>query len=260
MIGDYCKFIEENNLSPFNKLKTSVNGASDSIYKTKDGKLIHNKFLTKISSNFNFSDTSNLWQCHFFTENIVEIRRRQEFFRNLAKVNNNFLKELKKPKQMWSPKYEIIAVTENEDTFVKLGELGCTIKYLSSEYDLNELERYDIVQVIDCDAFQRALESLPQSVFIDNIEDIYLERYLETLSAWRENLEVLKINSNNSEILEIIKELSPLFPFLEEVNSKIIKREEVAKILEEINAKVEDKIKDVTISGGSLMKILGEKK
>jgi len=260
MISEYCKFIEENNLSPFNKLKTLVNGSSDSIYKTKDGKLIHNKFLTKISSNFNFSDTSNLWQCHYFTENAGEIRRRQEFFRTMVSVDNSFLKDLKKPKQIWSPKYEVIAVTENEDTFVKLGELGCSTKFLSSEYDLNDLERYDIVQVIDCDAFQRALENLPQSVFIDNIEDIYLERYLETLSAWRENLEVLKLHSNNEEILKIIQEVSPLFPFLEEVNSKIIKREEVAAILEEINSKVESKIKDISISGGSLMKILGEKK
>ena len=157
MISEYCKFIEENGLSPFNKLKTSVNGGSDSIYKTKDGKLIHNKFLTKISSNFVFSDTSNLWQCHFFTENAGEIKRRQEFFRTLISVENDFLKNLKKPRQVWSPKYEVIAVTENEDTFVKLNELGCTTKFLSSEYDLNDLERYDIVQVIDCDAFQRAL-------------------------------------------------------------------------------------------------------
>jgi hypothetical protein len=260
MIGEYCKFIEENNLSPFNKLKTPVNGGSDSIYKTKDGKLIHNKFLTKISSNFMFSDSSNLWQCHSFTNNSSEIKRRQEFFRSMHSVDNSFFANLKKPKQVWSPKYEVIAVTENEDTFVRLGELGCTIKFLSSEYDLNDLERYDIVQVIDCDVFERALESLPQSVFINDIEDIYLERYLEMLSAWKENLEVLRHNCKDDEILKIVHELNPLLPFLEERSSKKLNKEEVMRVVDEINEKVEEKIKDITISGGSLMRMLGDKK
>lgn len=256
----YCKFAEENDLSPFNQSKTQLNSTSNSIYKTKDAKAIHQKALSQISDNFYFSDSPNLWNCLPFTNNIQEIKKRQEFFKTLRPTNNSFLKLLKKPRQIWSPKYEIIAVTENEETFVRLNEFGCATHLLSTEHDLQDLERYDIVQVIDCDNFQRALDSLPQSVSIDNIDDIYLERYLEILSSWKENLEILKQNINEQEITEIIHELLPLFPFLEEKTTKIIKREDVHKTVEEINNKIEEKIKDLSISGSALMKILSEGK
>jgi DNA mismatch repair ATPase MutS len=256
----YCKFVEENNLSPFNQSKTQLNISQNSVYKTKDAKAIHQKVLSQISDNFHFNDSSNLWNYLPFTNNVQEIKKRQEFFKTLKPTNNSFLKLLKKPRQTWSPKYEIIAVTENEETFVRLNEIGCSTRLLSTEYDLQDLEKYDIVQVIDCDNFQRALDSLPQSLSMDNIDDIYLERYLEILSSWKENLEILKQNTNEQEILDIIHELLPLFPFLEERTTKIIKREDVHKTIEEINNKIEEKIKDLSISGSALMKILSEGK
>lgn len=260
MREEYCDFIEENGLSPFNNLKTALGFSSNSIYKTKDGKPVHNKVLSQISANFNFADSSNLWSCLGFSSDINEIKRRQDFFRTLDFIDTKFFSELKKPRPSWSPKYEVVAVTEDEDTFVKLGELGCEVKFLSSDMDLADLNNYDIVQVIDCDAFSRALESLPQSVFIDRIEDVYLERYLEILSGWKENILTLDKNLVSGGIKNIISELMPLFGFFEESTSKIVKREEVDKILEEINDKIGTKIKDMTISGGSLMKMLGEGK
>jgi dsDNA-specific endonuclease/ATPase MutS2 len=231
-----------------------------SIYKTKDARSIHQRVLTQISDNFHFSDSSNLWHCLPFSDNIQEIKERQEFFKTLRPVDNSFLKNLKKPRQVWSPKYEVIAVTENEEVFVRLNELGCSTRLLSNEQDLQDLDKYDVVQVIDCDNFQRALDSLPQSVSVDSLDDIYLERYLETLSAWKENLEILKRNTNEQEILNIIDEFEQLFPFLEEKSTRIIKREDVHKIVEEINNKIEEKIKDLSISGGAMMKILSEGK
>lgn len=256
----YCKFIEENNLSPFSQSKTQLNITQNSIYKTKDAKAIHQKALIQISDNFYFSDSSNLWNCLPFTNNFQEIRKRQEFFKTLKPANNSYLKLLKKPKQVWSPKYEIIAVTENEEVFVQLNNLGCSVRLISTDHDLQDLDKYDIVQIIDCDNFQRALDSLPQSINVDNIDDIYLERYLEKLSSWKENLEIIKQNTNDSEILNLIQELLPLFPFLEEKTTKIIRREDVHKTTEEINNKIEEKIRDLSISGSALMKILSEGK
>lgn len=257
---EFCQFVKENELSPFNQTKTSVAIVSGSIYKTKDAKSVHNKLISQISQEFYFSDSSNIWQCLPFTDDWNEIKIRQEFFRKLDCVKLDFLKLLKKPRPIWSPKYDVVAVTENEDTFLKLNELGCGVQLLSSERDLSELERYDIVQVIDCENFQRALESLPQSVFIDDIDDIFLERYLEKLSAWKENLDILKNNLQSGEIADIINELSSLFRFFESEKTSTIKRENVVKIVEEINNKIEEKLKDMTISGISLMRIVSEGK
>ena len=261
MKEEYCKFIEENNLAPFNKPKTSLNTNQDSIYKTRDGKTTHNRLITKISSSFNFSDTSNLWNNLPFTSDINEIKKRQAFFNEIKElIGTDFLKQLKIPRQIWSPKYEIVAITENEETFVQLNKIGCPTQFLITERDLVDLDKYDIVQVIDCENFKRHLESLPQTVFIENIDDIYLERYLEILSGWKENLLILKQNSKDEEIKEIISELEPLLHHLEEKRLKIITREYVEKTLETINHKIEEKLKDLTISGSTLMKILNEKK
>ena len=260
MKEEYCKFIELNNLSPFNRLKTQISSPNNSIYKTKDGKLVHNKLLTKISSNFQFTDSSNLWNCLSFTANSEEIKKRQEFFKSITPSNNAFLKELKKPRPNWSPKYEIAVVTEDESTFVRLNELDCTAKLLVSQNDLSDLERYDIIQVIDCDVFQRALESLPQTVFIKDLDNVYLERYLEELSGWVENLELISQNAQDGEMKFITTELISLFPLINKTTSKIITREEVEKILEEINLIIEEKLKDTIISGSSLIKIMSEGK
>lgn len=260
MKEEYCKFIESNNLSPFSRLKTQISSSNNSIYKTKDGKLIHNKLIAKISSNFQFTDSSNLWNCLSFTANLEEIKKRQEFFRLIQPQNNDFLKELKKPRPNWSPKYEIAVVTEDESTFIKLNELDCTVKLLCSENDLSDLDRYDIIQVGDVDVFQRALEQLPQTVFIKDIDNIYLERYLEELSGWTENLELINKNTQDEEIKSITAELISLFPLINNKISKIITREEVEKTLENINNAIEEKLKDLTISGSHLIRIMSEGK
>ncbi len=257
----YCKFIESNGLSPFNKSKQPLGITQNSIYKTKDGKSVHTKLLTQISSNFHFADSSNLWNCLPFSSDINEIKKRQEFFKKLQSVGSNqFLKKINKPRPNWSPKYEIAVVTEDESTFVKLNELDCTAKLLCTENDLSDLDRYDIIQVIDCDLFQRALESLPQTVFIKDIDNVYLERYLEELSGWVENLEIINQNSQDEEIKKISSELTTLFPLINKQFSKIITREEVEKTLEEINKAIEEKLKDMTISGTHLIKIMSEGK
>jgi len=260
MKEEFCQFIRENELSPFNQTKTSVGVVPGSIYRTKDAKSVHNRLVSQISQGFHFSDSSNIWQCLPFLDNWDEIKKRQDFFRKLDEVKLDFMKLLKKPRQIWSPKYDVVAVTENEETFIKLNELGCGVQLLSSERDLSELERYDIVQVIDCENFERPLESLPQSVFINDIDDVYLERYLEKLSAWKENLDILKENLQSGEIVDIINELSTLFCFFEGGKASSIKRENVLKVVEEINNKIEEKLKDMTISGVSLIRIVSEGK
>ncbi len=259
MKEELMKFVLKNRLSPFSFSKTSI-GNNNSIYKTRDAKTIHTKVLSKISSKFVFSETSNLWNCFGFTDDVSEINRRQEFFRGLMLKDSGFLKEIEKPRSKWNPKYDVVVVTEDESSFVSLNKLNCGVQLLVSENDVMELERYDIVQVVDCDDFHILLERLPQSVFVNSIDDVYLERYLEELSGWRENFAILNKSDVSSEMKSLLGELEPMFNLLENKEGKIITESEVEKILEEINETVGVKIKEMTISGEGLMKMLNEGK
>ena len=94
---ELIQLIKENNLSPFNLYKTLVKPKTESIFKTRDGKSINNKVLNKISTNFTFSDTSNLLNNFPFTQKPEEIKKRQEFFKQIPRnLTNDQLKQLKK--------------------------------------------------------------------------------------------------------------------------------------------------------------------
>jgi len=259
MQKELLKFIIENNLSPFNSSKTSIKTGEESIFKTRDAKAIHNKVITKISENFFFDDSSNLLEAFYFTDNISEIKRRQEFFKNLPRnMNNEFLSELKKPEPSWTPKYDIVAVTANEKTFVQLKELGCPVKFITSPEDVAELESCDIVQAVDCDDFDTYLEQLNQAIFVNNVEDVYLERYLEVLSGWKKNLEVLDRNALDNEMKDLVGQLKNLFSLINEGKAEKITRERVEERLEEINNNVSEKIKTVSINGAELFEMLSK--
>jgi hypothetical protein len=189
-----------------------------------------------------------------------EVRRRQRFFSGLKKRNGDFLKKLSKPRASWKPKYDVVVVTEDEGTFVSLNELGCGVVLLSSQNDVSDLERYDVVQVVDCDDFRGILERLPQSVFLNSPEDAYLERFLEELSGWRENFAILNGADVSVELRECLDSLIDSFVLLENKEGKVISEGEAEAILEEINDEIGQKIKDMTISGEGLMKMLAEGK
>lgn len=259
MKEELVKFVFEKGLVPFdNSVNVKIDG--ESIYKTRDARAVHTKVLNNISSNFVFDSTSKIWNSFPFTFDILEIKRRQNFFKSLSGQSNDFLRRLTKPRPMWRPRYDIVVVTEDESTFVAINKLGCAVQLLVSENDILDLERYDIIQVIDCDDFTRILERLPQTVFINSIDDVYLERYLEELSGWRENFAALKRSDVSREISDMLNMLEPMFNLLDNKEGKIITESEVEKTLENINEAISVKIKELTISGEGLMKMLGEGK
>lgn len=260
MRNELVDFVIENNLSPFSQSKSTARTSKESIFKTPDAKKIHTKLLTKLSGHFTFSETSLLWNCFETNSSIGDIRMRQDFFSKLKKTSRNFLKSLNKPRATWKPKYDVVVVTEDESTFVKLNELGCGVILLSNQNDVADLERYDIVQVVDCTDFTSILEKLPQSVFLSSPEDAYLERFLEELSGWRENFAVLNGADVSKDLRECLDQLIESFMLLENKEGKIISEGMVESALEEINEEVGEKIKEMTISGEGLMKMLGEGK
>ncbi|MBR9704812.1 hypothetical protein GOV12_05345 [Candidatus Pacearchaeota archaeon] len=253
-------FIKNNELTPFNLVKPINKNNNNSIFKTKDAKLVFNKVINKLSENFKFTQTKNIWSYFNFTNEVNTIKKRQEFFNNINKSDNEFLKLLNKPKQIWKPKYGIVVVTEDENTFTELKKLDCPIIYLSTQYDVEGLDNYDIVQVIDCEQFSQFLEQLPQSVFLNSTDEIYLERYLVILSGYKENLKILKNNKTNEKIQNILKILEPLLELIIDKPSIILKKENIENALETINEEIELKIKDLNISGTTLISVLSKGK
>lgn len=260
MQKELLKFIVENNISPFNKSKTQILNGGDSIFKTRDAKSTHNRVLNKISEHFFFADTSNLLDAFQFTDSINEIKKRQDFLKNFKdnKWNNEFLKDIKIPEPTWSPKYEIYAVTANEKTFIELKKLGCPVKYITAPDDVADLESCDIIQAIDCEDFDTYLEQLNQTINIRDVDDVYLERYLELLSGWKKNLEVLDKNPLDNEMKDLVTQLKNLLTLISEQASEKISRERVEEALETINENISNNIKNISISGSQLFEMLSK--
>lgn len=256
MKKELLDFVLKYELSPFSQNKTSIKLDSENIYRTTDAKKVHSKVLEKISRNFVFKETSNIWNFFDFTTSFSEIKKRQDFFKDLKSKDNSFLKNLKGLRQSWNPNYDVVVVTENEETFLQLKKLSCPIQLIINENDIIGLERYDLVQIIDCENFGRVLENLPQAVFIEDITNVYLERYLEELSCWKENIDVLKKSNFSEEISKILEKLIPLISLIEVKVSQNLTIEAVEGFLEDANEEITSKIKEMTLEGEDLVKVL----
>ncbi|MEK6855672.1 MAG: hypothetical protein AABX66_00780, partial [Nanoarchaeota archaeon] len=259
MQKELISFIEERGLNPFGSEKTNVRSSGGSIFKTPEAKVVHQKVIGKISEQFNFADTSGILQFFSFTQDKEEIARRQQYFRSLINKESRFISELKIPKAWWKPDYSVIVVTENEQTFLKLRELGCPAKLIISDRDVMELQVYEVVQVIDCESYVNVLEQLAQTIFIKSIDEAYLERYVSMLSAWSHNLEIINKNCNNEGLLLITKEITPLLKLLGKEEFEKLSKERIEMKLDEMNDRVSLKVRDMTLSGDLLMQMLSKK-
>jgi hypothetical protein len=261
MKSKILSFIKENNLSAFNSTKSALNLKQESVYKTRDAKSIHIRTLQKISQNFIFADTANIFNLFTFTKDIEELIRRQNFFREISqnKISNKFLEKLKTPKSWWKPRYDVLVVTEDAETFTSLKKMGCPAKMLVSESDVSLLESCDVVQIIKCDEFSLALESLPQAVFFKKIDEVYLERYLELFSGWIDNLNLLNNNIRLGKINEIVQELIPLTELTNSGESNSLDPDKLTDKILEANSIISEKIKQLTLSGASLVDILSKR-
>ncbi|MCA9485944.1 MAG: hypothetical protein KC506_03815 [Nanoarchaeota archaeon] len=257
MEKELLDFARENGLNPWKKSKSAVRGSVNSIYKTKDAKEVHTRVLDSISKEFYFADTSNLLKFFGFTGDLNEIKKRQEFFGKVSRgIDTAFLKFLRVPKPTWKPPYSVLAVTEDGDVYNELQKLGVPVKLLISETDVRELEGMDIVQVVACEDYSRVLEQLPQSVFLNSTDEVYLERFVGLLSGWLDNLELLKSRELGGEVGKLILELEEIAPLARTKKTEMLTREKLDDILEEMNTKVNEKIKGMSISGDLLVRVL----
>jgi len=260
MKKELLKFITENNLSPFSKAKTLVKRKDENIFKTKEARQIFSKVLGRISSDFCFRETENLWNCFPFTQKIEEIKARQDYFKSIKPASNSILKQLSIPKISWKPKYSIVVATSDEKSFSQMKELNCPVQFIISESDIQGIQNEDIIQAVDCDDFSSLLEQLPQTVFLDSVDEVYLERFLEQLSGWRNNLQLLEKQETSEEIRKLVSELMPLLEMINTKEKDKIKRENCDLALEKINSEVEQEISKLNISGSVLMSMLSKGK
>ncbi len=250
------QFIIENGLSPFNINKTSIRGNSGSLYKTNDAKVVHGKVISDIARHFQFPDTSSLLGFFDFTQELDILNKRQMYFSSLKRNEREFLKEIKAPRPSWKPSYSIIVVTEDEQTFLRLREMGCPCKLLISEGDVMELQVYDVVQVLNCEQYTMALEQLAQAVFLKNENEVYLERYVSQISGWNKIIELMKEKELSEAILSTINKIIPLMELVNIGKKEVLDRRNVENACEKMNAELEEKMKNLTISGAVLMNAL----
>jgi DNA mismatch repair protein MutS2 len=263
MYDKLFNFSKDNKLSPFRNTKSIT--LDSSLFKTSDAKKVQKKVIDKINSFFSYKDTENLL---YFIQSFKENFKFQDYFLNLKKVNNNIFKDITEPKETWKPKYSIIVVTEDEKLFMELKREKIPVSLIQSIHDINELSSYDVIQAINCDDFSIALESIPQLIFLNSIDEVYLERYLSFFSSWEKNLELIENNLNNidnfkeikDEFERIIKGINPLFVLLKEDKRKELSEEEVYDACEKINNQISKHLKEMTISGDELVLLLQSKK
>ncbi|MSS75057.1 hypothetical protein EXS73_02490 [Candidatus Pacearchaeota archaeon] len=256
VLDAYCS---EYGLSPFHDTK-SPSRTSTGLYKTSDGRATHTKVINTLSKQFVFSDTSALWGCFQLTQSQSELERRQAFFGSLHVGVRDFLPELSLGKVSWRPPYGVVVVTEDEKIFTQLKELGCPVKYLITEYDVQSLEVYDVVQVIGCDQYYQTLERLPQTVFLESIEEVYLERHVELLSRWTTILEQLAPFALGGKVGSVVGQLVPLLVLTKQNVQETVSLASFEDGIERINTTISTRMRDLVLTGDALLALVQKEK
>lgn len=265
MLKELKKIIIDNSITPFSKGDgVLIKPSGKNILVTKDAKLVGQKTLRTLSKNFCLPFTELLWNAFPLTDREEEVLLRQKFFSNSLNKDisdNSPLKLLKKPRSFWKPKYGVLVVTEDEKTYLSLSKANCPAQLLLTDNDLVGLDNYDLVQVVDCDNFTGVLERLPQSVFLNSLDDAYLERYLELLSSWSDNIKIINDSGIvNEHASSIISKLSPALELLKSDAYKKLSLDEVNSSIDEINEGISESLKVMNLSGGAVFSMLSSGK
>jgi DNA mismatch repair protein MutS2 len=244
-------------LSPFHEGKgVAPRISSSSLFRTPDARSIHGKVIQTLSASFLFSDTKALWSAFPPTLNTADIERRQAFFGSLAVGDRSFLSKLCLERSSWRPPYGVMVATEDEKLFSLLKERDCPVTFLISEYDIQKLEHYDVVQVLGCDTFGSTLERLPQSVFLNDVDEAYLERHVETLSSWKSLLTILHETHLSGRIGALVTELVPLLSLCEQQPLLTLTREQLERGLTTLNESLSTQLRSFVLTGDSLLALV----
>lgn len=263
MQKEILDYIKENSISPFKKSEEKIKNNEQIIFKTSDARKVYSKLIELISAEFNFKETSQIWKFFGACQDEKEIIRRQNYFKEIQSMKLDFgneLRKINKPMTQWNPPYGIMVVTEDESVFSELKNKGCPVKYLLNERDVESLEDYDLIQAIECENFRRILERLPQSIFLDSLEEAYLERYIESISGWKNNLEILDKISGFAEFDILKSKTRTLLELCIKKEELEITEEKARGAVDKINSEVERFLRNLTLNGEEIIQILSNKK
>lgn|SRR3989344_1224883 len=248
-------FALERELSPFfsSEVRREKN---ESIFKTSDGRVVYRKVLERLSRDFRFSVSRRLWEYFTFC-GMDEIKKRQQFFSWVGEqgFSGKILEGMKLDTGVWRVPYSFVVVTEDESYFSRLKELGCPVSFLVNESDVSRLDDYEVVQCIGCDSYSLLLERLPQAVFLDSLDDVYLERFVQQLSRWSSIIGVLKGIALPGEMQGVVDSLSSLLS-LTRLSFSSQSEEELASAVERINQRLSVRLADVQVSGSALVQLM----
>jgi DNA mismatch repair protein MutS2 len=252
-------FLKENNITLFESKSLPCINPS---FKTKDAAKVYTKIITSLRSLCSTKAGSQLLS---FFQNEKDLNEKQRFFQSLMEKekkseysSNTFLKKIKEPNISWRPEYSIIIATEDEDIYMELRKEKIPVIHLANPSEIEELKSYDLVQYHECDRFVTLLEEIPKSIQIKNKEDIYVERNLIALSSWINIINLLGENQAYDSFPSLQK-IVPLLPFIEKKEKITICKEDIERILEDINENIKTKLKDLILSGESIVAILQSK-
>ena len=239
---EIIRYIKENNLRPFEQVSLKL--SKPGYLATKDAKAIFDKVIARITKEFVFPNTKYILNL-FIDNNLEKINQRRAFFREYVKKDNSFLKDI--TLRDFKIKINSIMVTEVEDIYFKARKLGLNVMIITSMRDIEDLKDYDLVKVIECERSALALEQLPNAILIDNLDEAMLEQNYELFIKWKEGIAILNKELDNFNIdFTKIKEYK--------FNTGLeIGYEALVLILEEVNKKIQDRIKKLSITGENLV-------
>lgn len=225
--------------------------------RTRDAKAVHTRLISMMCTATKLKPTRLIFQRFAYTSDMKEIARRKQFFS--LKSDNSVLDKLKEPIPSWRPEYGVLVVTESEKVAAYLRTNKIPYQLLVTENDIKDLEAYELIQVIECDRYERLLEELPQTVFMDSEKDAFIERYLILLSGWLKNLHLLQdfdFSDLNEGIQSVIEKLLSLEHLLNQSTLQGLDERSVDVKLAQMNSELETFMKSFTITGSDLFAMM----
>ena len=268
MDSEVLRFISNNKLVPFSDGRV-VGGESvekrSSIFKTKEARAAWRRVREALCSKFVFSSTKEVVQFFEPSGDLVNITQRQMFWRQNLKLfqggaNPLFLTLMRTPVLTFRMPYRAIVAVSDERLLMRLKERKIPVVLVSSRQEARNLDRYEVVYGVNGDDVCLWLED--KEGFFETLETgVYVEQFVELLSMWAANIRVLfeykdEVNRIDSSMGEGVVMLYTLLSLFENSNTKVVSKKELEEACYELNSKVREELKGLTVSAENVVSAL----
>lgn len=264
MYSLFVSYIEEQEISPFSEY-SSLPHPLLKRFVTREGKRVVQKVFSQFKQHFVFKNTAHL--LHLFDifsseENKTSIR---SFFESIRDMDFHVdQSSLQKERASFRLPYSYTAITADEETYAAIKRKQIPVHLLISEWDLQSVHDYDVIEAIDCEQFESALDQLDHVQFVTDVDALYPEQSLSLLSEYRSIISTLATQtdllSHSFFPATVKKNLLELYGLLDllDIKQDIDSAADIQVSLREVNQELEEKLKEMTFEGGSLFEILSQ--